>query len=123
MSWALLGGGQLLRRERNATPRDFAPPAVTRVNGSVLLLPHSRDALEAGRRDEEGRLRVPHPEGPEQLEVLGEVEAEVAAGNDRVHALDRDQVVGRERRGGVRGERAAEGSTESASSSTPAAIL
>ena len=47
---------------------------------------------------------LPIPNGREPLELLGEVEPEVAAGHDGVHALDRDQVVGRERRRRVGGQ-------------------
>jgi hypothetical protein len=74
-----------------------------------LLLSHARHPLEASGRYEEGRLGVSHAERAEQLQVLGETEAEVPAWDDRVDALDRNQVVGRERRRRVRGERAPEG--------------
>ena len=75
----------------------------------LLALAHARHAFEARRRDEQRRLRVPHPERAEQLEVVGEVEAEVPAGYHGVHPLHRDEVVRGQRRGRVRRERAPEG--------------
>ena len=89
----------------------------------LLVLPHAGHALEARRGHEQGRLRVAHPERAEPLELVGEVEPEVAAGHDGVDALHRDQVVrataprprGRRARGGRAPRRRP-------SSSTPAAI-
>ncbi len=75
----------------------------------LLLLSHRRDPFEAGGRDEQRRLRVAHAERPEQLEVLGELETEVAAGHDGVDTFDGNQVVGREVRRCVSGKRAPEG--------------
>jgi hypothetical protein len=74
----------------------------------LLLFPHRGHALEARGRDQQGRLGVSHPERAQELQVLGEVEAEGPAGDDGIHALDRNQVAGRERRGGVRGQCGAE---------------
>ena len=101
-------GERLGRRAERHAARLRAAGCHEREAGVLLLLAHAGHALEAGGGHEQGRLRVAHPERAEQLEVLGEVEAEVAAGHDGVDALDRDQVVRGQRRAGVRGERAPE---------------
>ena len=73
----------------------------------LALLPHAGDVLDACGGHEQRRLRVAHAERPQQFELLRQLEAQLAARHDGVHALDRDQVRGRERRAGVGGERMA----------------
>ena len=80
--------------ERNATPRDFAPPAATSVKRECSLAsPMPGHALEARGGHEQRGLRVAHPERAQPLEVLRKLQAEVAPRHDRVHPLDRDQVL------------------------------
>ena len=110
MSWARSAAGRQRpgRRAEGHAARLRAARGHEREARVLLVLPHAGHALEAGRGHEQGRLRVAHPERAEPLEVVGEVEPEVAAGHHGVDALHRDQVVRGQRRGRVGGERAAE---------------
>ena len=83
---------------RNATAAARAPPPVTSVKRACWpLLAHRRARSRPGPPARAASARVAGAERREPLELLGEVEPERAAGHDGVDALDRHQVVRRER--------------------------
>ena len=89
----------------------------------LLLLPHAGHALEARGGHEQGRLRVAHAERAQQLEVLGELETEVAArARSRPPARPGSGRPARAPRAAWAASARRNGSTASASSSTPAAM-
>jgi hypothetical protein len=98
------GRERLGRRSERHAARAGAAGRHEREAGVLALLAHAGHVLEAGGRHQQGRLRVAHAERSQALELLGEVESQHAAGHHGVHALDRDQVLRRERLPGVRGE-------------------
>src|SRR4051794_33606832 len=57
----------------------------------VLALSHRAKFRDPRARQQEAHRGVAHPERPQRLELLGEVEADGVAGNDRVHLLDAKQ--------------------------------
>ena len=74
----------------------------------VAPLPHRPHVVEAPARDEQRGAGLPMPNGASALELLGQPQAELVAGDDRVDALDGLEQVGREHRLGVGLERRAE---------------
>ena len=71
----------------------------------VAALAHRTRVVQQGAGHEQRRLRVAHPERGEPLELLRQVEVQDVAGHDRVDALTRDEVFGRQHRRGVLDER------------------
>ncbi len=84
------GEGALRRAEGHAA--GAGAPAGQREAGVLALLPHRRDVLDARPRHQQHRRRVALAEGPDPLQLLGEVEGERSAGYHRVHRLDAQQV-------------------------------
>jgi hypothetical protein len=72
------------------------------------VLAHRPRIGQAGGRHEQGDRRVADPERREALELFGQLQAELVAGDDRVDALEGHEVVGLEHRGRVRDERRSE---------------
>ena len=101
-------GGERLLSGAEGDSAGAHPRAQEREARVLALLPHAGHVRDARRRHEQRRLRVAHPEWPQQVELLGQLEAELAAGHHGVDALDGDQVVRSERRTGVARERLAE---------------
>ena len=92
----------------NATARARTPPDST-VKRTCLPSPIGRGSSSRAAGTEQHRLGVGLAEGRQPLEVLGELGAQLAAGDDRVDARDRDEVLGRQHGGRMRLEGRAEG--------------
>ena len=97
--------------EPKATPREREPPAVTRVKRACWRsVAHAGHVLDARRRERAGLgCGLPEPNGPQPLELLGELELQRAARHDRVHSLASGAGPRAQRGAGVRRQRAPEG--------------
>ena len=71
----------------------------------MAALPHRAHVVEPCARYEQSRRRVGHPARLKRLQLLGQIEAELMAGDDRVGALDGHELIGRQDARGVRLER------------------
>ncbi len=89
---------------------DRAVGAAVEAEARVLaLLPHRPHVADPGRRHHQPHAGIAHPERRQLLQLLGQLEAEADAADDRVDPLRAQQVLGTEDRRRVGGEGGAEG--------------
>jgi hypothetical protein len=75
------------------------------VEEGVAAFSDRAGALEAGAWDEQARPRIADAERSKPVELLGQAEAQVGSGDDRVHPLHRAELVCRQYGAGVTFER------------------
>ena len=103
---------RVLAVDRRLAERDGAGAGGARGDGEahvLVALPHRARVAAAGGGHEQRHAGVADPERREALQLLGERQADLVAGDDGVDAPRRDEVLGRQRRRGVRLEGVAEG--------------
>ena len=128
MSWGSVGRRGQRRRRASRRPRPRERDAARRDEGEarvLALLAHAGHALETRAAARAGSgCGLPHAERAQPLELLGQLEAERAAGHDGVHPLAAGSgPPGDSAAAGVRGQRAPERlQRRRRRSSTPAAI-